>query len=337
MKNNTYVIAEVGINHNGSLSLAKSMIKALCLAGVDAVKFQLCNPEELYSRDSFKPTYQVKNVRSVSPIEMSRKYQLPYDNHLELYKVCQNNNIDYLCSAFDIKSLEFLDQSLDLKFFKIASGEIFSLDMIDYISQIDRKILLSTGMASFTEIEHALLLLNRNFKKDITLLHCVSNYPTPADDVNLNVMLELKRRFNYPVGFSDHTIGNLCALAAVAMGAVVIEKHVTSDKSMPGPDHKMSSTIEEFSELVKDIRVAEKVLGHNKKVFSDAEIEIKKSVRKSIVSKTYLTAGTIISLDDICVKRPGTGFTPLEKDAVVGRKVKRDIDIDRVIKKEDLY
>ena len=336
MKNNTYVIAEVGINHNGSLSLAKSMIKDLCLAGVDAVKFQLCNSRMLYSKDSIKPKYQEKNVESYSPVEMSLKYQLSYDKHLELYDVCTCNNIDYLCSAFDIDSLKFLNNNLNLKYFKIASGEIFSLDMIDYISQIDRKILLSTGMASYTEIENALLLLNRNFKKDITLLHCVSNYPTPKDDVNLNVMLELEKRFNYPVGFSDHTIGNFCATAAVMMGAVVIEKHVTSDKTLPGPDHKLSLTIAEFAELVNQIRISEQVLGKKEKRFSKDEIEIKKSVRKSIVAKNDLLAGSIISQDDICFKRPGTGISPLNRDIVIGSKVKHSIEKDRVLKQEDI-
>jgi len=191
-------------------------------------------------------------------------------------------------------------------------------------------------MATYKEMEISIELLNKNFKKDITLLHCVSNYPVPEEDVNLNVISELQHRFRCDVGFSDHTLGSTCAIAAVALGAVVIEKHVTADRNMSGPDHKASVGIDEFAQYVKVIRTVEKSLGGREKKFSSAELEIKKAARKSIVAKRDLVPGEIISSSDICYKRPGTGYTPLEKNAVVGQKVKCAIGSNRVIMREHL-
>lgn len=332
----TYIIAEIGPNHNGSLALALEMVGKLIDVEVDAVKFQLTNPNELYSKDSFKADYQKERDIFKSPIEMSKRYQLTYEEHRILKDRCAEGGIDYLCSAFDMKSLKFIHEELDVRKFKIPSGEIFSLDLIEYISKINKEIILSTGMATLNEIDYSLKLLNKNFKKKITLLHCVSNYPAPLEDVNLEVMKQLYKQFGLPVGFSDHTVGNICSPLAVAMGATVIEKHVTVNKNFDGPDHKASSTIEEFEQLVKSIRLTEKIIGVSNKLFSNQEDNIRKVARKSIVSSRIIKKGNTITKEDICFKRPGTGYLPIEINNVIGKKAKIDIEMDRVIKKEDI-
>ena len=333
---NTYIIAEVGPNHNGSIDIAIKYIEALSKIGVDAVKFQLAVPENLYSKDAQFPAYQKKNVNFSSPIQMSNEYQLSFEEHKILFDECNNNDIQYLCSAFDLESIVFLNTNFNLPYFKIGSGEIFSLDIINYISEQKTPIILSTGYASFDEIEISIDLFNKNFRKDITILHCISRYPTPLESVNLSVMLELKNKFMYPVGFSDHTMGNDCAIAAVAMGASVIEKHVTFDKSEKGPDHKASITISEFSDLVKSIRNVEIALGESDKRVSDEEQEVAKFARKSIVSNKNILSGEVISKDMICYKRPGTGFLPTHLDKVVGKKAKKSIRKNRIINKSDI-
>ncbi len=332
-----YIVAEVGPNHNGDFDLAVEYIKQLSRIGVDAVKFQLNIPEALHSNQSFKVSYQKKNDSTKSPLEMGRKFQFSYKQHEGLFRKCKKQRIQYLCTAYDFQSLQFLHETLNIPIFKIASGEIFSLDMIDYIAKIDKPILLSTGMTtSFEEIGLAIDLLNRKFVKDITVLHCISNYPTPYTDVNLNVILELKKRFNLKVGFSDHTIGNECAIAAVAMGAVAIEKHVTLDKTMEGPDHKASATINEFKHLVRAIHNIELALGVRDKICSLEELEIRSAVRKSIVSARAIHKGEVITREDICFKRPGTGFLPIEADLVLGKKASTNIEKNNVILKKDL-
>ena len=265
---------------------------------------------------------------------MSKKHQLKPIDHILLYKECKNNNIDYLCSAFDLNSLIFLDENVELKYYKIPSGEIFSLDILDYISKNDKPIILSTGMATYEEIQLSIDLINKNFKKQITLLHCISNYPTSYNDVNMKVMTELKKRFKYPVGFSDHTIDNYSSITATAMGASIIEKHVTIDKSLPGPDHQASSTIDEFSDLVKSIRKVEIIKGTRKKIFSDQEKQISRASRKSIVSLNDIPSGSIIKEGDICYKRPGTGFLPIQKHNIVGKRTLIDIPANIVITDE---
>ncbi len=329
-----YIIAEVGPNHNGSFEKAKLLVEELSKIGVDAVKFQLSNPNNLYSKDSFKPQYQKDNDKTKSPLEMSKKNQLSFSEHLKLAEVCKANQVDYLCTAFDMESLIFLNNNIAMPYFKIPSGEILSIDLLEYIAKNDRKILLSTGMASFQEIGDAIKILGN--KNNITVLHCISNYPAPAEEVNLKVMLEIKARFGVSVGFSDHTIGNDAAIAAVAMGAEVIEKHVTFDRNAEGPDHKASATVEEFAALVRSIRNVELMFGTSEKTFSNKELEIKRAARKSIVTTRALSAGDIIKREDICFKRPGYGFLPTEIDLIIGKALSKDIKADRVILKEHL-
>jgi len=332
----TYIIAEIGPNHNGDINLAVEMVEKLSKSGVDAIKFQLSIPENAYSLDAFKPTYQKIGEKSQSPIEMSKKYQLSFEEHRILYKRCMDNNVDYLCSAFEMQSLEFLDKNFDLKYFKIASGEILTIDMLEYIAERNRPILLSTGMATYEEVEQALSILNRRHKKDITILHCISNYPALPESVNLRKMTDLKMRFNYDVGFSDHTIGNEASIAAVALGAQIIEKHVTIDKNMEGPDHQASSTIDEFYQLVKSIRLVEQFFGSTENHPTEKENEVKKAVRKSIVSVRDIQPDEIIKRGDLCFKRPGTGFLPLQIDLIVGKKAAKLIKKNRVIMRNDL-
>lgn len=329
-----YIIAEVGPNHNGDVNLALEMVEKIAATGVDAIKFQLSDPYQLYSDDSFKANYQKKNDHAKSAREMSLSFQLSHENHIKVYKRCKELGVDYMCTGFDLGSLKFLDENMDMAYYKIASGEIFSLDVIDYIAHKDKPVILSTGMATYDEIKQSLSYINNYKKRDVTILHCISNYPAPFEEVNLNNMLELKRLFGCEVGFSDHTLGNDCAIAAVAMGASMVEKHVTLDKSLPGPDHKASITIDELASLVKSIRNVEKAIGTTERTFSDAQREISRVARKSIISKHAIKKGDVITADDICFKRPGIGFLPTETDKVIGKTALCDIEADRVIKAE---
>lgn len=329
-----YIIGEVGPNHNGSVETALTMIKKMAEAGVDCVKFQMTDPYLLYSDDSFKASYQIKNDKAKGAREMSLSYQLSRDAHIPLYQKCKECGVDYLCSAFDLESLIYLDEHFDMPYYKIASGEIFSLDMIDYISEQNKPIILSTGMATYEEVRIALDLLNRHSNKDITILHCISNYPAKYEEVNLRNIITLGKKFGCKVGFSDHTVGNECAIAAVAIGASIIEKHVTLDKTANGPDHKASIDISELTQLVSDIRHVEMALGSFERQFSASQIEISRVARKSLVTKHAMKAGDIITKDDFCYKRPGIGFLPIEQDLVVGRRLLVDVEADKVIKRE---
>lgn len=329
-----YIIGEVGPNHNGSVETALTMIEKMAEAGVDCVKFQMTDPYLLYSDDSFKANYQKKNDKAKGVREMSLSYQLKRDAHIPLYQKCQECGVDYVCSAFDLESLLYLDEHFDMPYYKIASGEIFSLDMVDYISQQNKPIILSTGMATYEEVEKALALLNRNSQKDMTVLHCISNYPAKFEEVNLRNMLTLKDKFGCKVGFSDHTVGNECAIASVAMGATMIEKHVTLDKTANGPDHKASIDIPELTSLVSAVRHIEMALGSYERQFSESQREISRVARKSLITKHTMKAGDVITKEDFCFKRPGIGFLPIEQDLVIGHHLLVDIEADRVIRKE---
>jgi N,N'-diacetyllegionaminate synthase len=332
----TFVIAEVGPNHNGALDTALEMIRRLRDSGADAIKFQLARPEAVYSADAYKADYQQRNDGAGSVIEMSQRLQLSRDAHQRLYEACRSAGIPYMCTAFDLDSLRFLDESFDLPAFKVASGELLSIDMLEYMAQRERPVFLSTGMATFGEIGRALAILTAKRPQDVTLLHCVSNYPAPHADMNLRVIPELARRFGRRIGYSDHSLGSECCLAAVALGATVVEKHVTLDKRMAGPDHKASATIEEFTGLVASIRRVEAALGGPEKVFSADEDGIRRMARKSIVTTRKIAAGEMIGPDDITFKRPGTGLPPIERDRLIGRRILRDIEADRVIRAEDV-
>ncbi len=305
-------------------------------AGTDAVKFQLAEPQAVYSLDAFKADYQKANDGDGSPIEMSSRVQLSRADHKKLEAACRKAGVDYLCTAFDMESLRFLDDAFDMPFFKIASGEILTRDMLEFMAERDRPVLLSTGMASFDEIRAALGILDHKEGKDVTLMHCVSCYPAPHETINLRVIPELAARFGRPVGYSDHSTGPECCLGAVALGARVIEKHVTPDKNLPGPDHKASATIEEFSQLAASIRRMEQALGGNEKIFSETETGVRLMARKSIVAARNIKAGETIARNDITFKRPGTGLSPMQAADVVGATAGRDIEADRIIRAGDV-
>ena len=327
----TFIIAEVGPNHNGSIDRALSMIPKLARTGVDAIKFQLAAPEKVYSKDAIKANYQKKNDKSKSIYEMSKKFQLKREDHFRLFNLCKKFKVKYACSAFDLDSLIFLDKKIKIPFFKIPSGEINSLDMIDYIAKQNKKIYLSTGMATFAEIKRTSNRLIKYGNKKLVILHCVSSYPVKNKNINLNVLDELKKRFNFDVGYSDHSIGHQACLAAVAKGAVVIEKHVTLSRKLKGPDHKTSCTISSLSSLIKKIRELEIVLGSRIKTFSKNEIHISKVVRKSLVATKDLTKGHSINRRDVMFKRPGIGISPVDINKVLGKKLLINIKRDKVI------
>ncbi|MFD2235485.1 N-acetylneuraminate synthase family protein [Phaeospirillum tilakii] len=331
-----HVVAEVGPNHNGSLETAFEMIRRLAATGVDSVKFQLGAPERVYSRDAFKADYQKRNDGERSAIEMSKAVQFPREAHLALAAACAEAGVAYACTAFDVESLRFLDEAIDLPYFKVASGELLTLDMLEFIAERRRPVQLSTGMSTFEEIDQALGVLTAKGLRDITILHCVSNYPAPYADINLRLLPELARRFGLPVGYSDHSLGVECCLAAVALGACVLEKHVTPDPTLPGPDHKASATIEEMGALVSSVRKVEQALGGAGKVFSAAEEGVRRMARKSIVTAIDLPAGHVLTSTDITFKRPGTGVSPMERDRVIGRRLARPLEADRVITPDDL-
>ena len=336
MKNKTFIIAEVGPNHNGSLKLAQKMIRQIAKTGVDAIKFQLADPDKVYSLDSFKANYQKKTDKSKSIIEMSKRIQLKKEDHIKLANLCKKKKIIYSCSAFDINSLVFLDKKIKVPFFKIPSGEINSLDMIQYIAKRKKKILLSTGMASYQEIKDTIKNLKKFGNNKITIMHCVSSYPAEKKHLNLNIIDEIRERFNLEVGYSDHSLGEEAVLAAIAKGAKIIEKHVTVSRKLNGPDHKSSMTILELKDLVRKIRTLELILGTRKKTFSASEQNVKRVARKSIVSARYLKKNTIIKKKDILFKRPGTGISPNDLKKILGKKTNKDIGEDRLIKLKNI-
>lgn len=332
-----YIIAEVGPNHNGSVKMAKKMISALAGLGADAVKFQLAVPENVYSKDAFKARYQNAGDKSPSAIAMSRKVQLSFADHKLLYGECTRRGVDYISSAFDLESLKFLDRNFNMPYFKIPSGEAFSSDMLEYVAGTRRAVLLSTGMSSHADIAKAMAIINKKRRHDITLMHCVSEYPVSVKDCRLGEIPVLKKMFGCPVGFSDHTAGAEAAAAALALGARVIEKHVTMDKGMPGPDHRMSMSIDEFKSFVQVLRGIDEALGATGSgSVTRSQKAVRSCARKSIVAARNIARGEKIGSGDICFKRPGTGLSPMRTNVVVGRKARRDIQCDRVIKIGDL-
>jgi N,N'-diacetyllegionaminate synthase len=335
--NHTFIIAEVGPNHNGSLERAMEYVDLLSRMKVNAVKFQLADPYKVYSKDAFKAEYQKRYDDSDNPLKMSIKYQLSREDHVKLAKKCAEKDLEYLCTAFDLESLIFLNEELNISRFKIASGEIFSVDLLNYISNFDKPVLLSTGMAKIDQIKNTIDYLNQNSRKNITLLHCISSYPAELSAVNMNYMLTLNKTLGIQVGFCVHTIGGISSIVAVAMGASVVEKHVTIDKNLPGPDHQASATIEEFAELVKSIRLVETIKGSHEKDFSVQELDVHKTALKSIVSNVDLNPGHVITENDLCFKRPGTGVSPMKIHFLLGKKVRNRVEKDRLVRLEDLY
>jgi len=334
MKNKTFIIAEAGVNHNGKIKLAYKLIDAAKEAGADAVKFQTFVPEKTVSKLADKAKYQKETTdQNESQLEMIKKLALSFEDHKKLLEYCNNINIKFLSSTFDLDSVDFLNK-LGLDTFKIPSGEIINLPYLRKIGSLNKKLIMSTGMANLGEVESAIdVLVNSGTKREnITILHCTTNYPCPYEEVNLKAMLTLKEAFKLSVGYSDHTLGIEVPVAAVAMGATVIEKHFTLDKNMNGPDHKASLEPDELKAMVKAIRNIEKSLGDGIKKPNNSEIDIMQVARKSIVASKYIKKHEIFSEDNITVKRPGTGISPMKWDEVIGRKAIKNFIKDELIK-----
>ena len=334
MKKRTIIIAEAGVNHNGDIGLAKKLIDAAAAADVDYVKFQTFNSENLVTKKAEKATYQKVNSDNVSEsqLEMLRKLELSKKMHFELISYCESKQVKFLSTAFDLESINFLE-TLNLDFFKIPSGEITNLPYLEAIASFNKPVVISTGMADMKEIEEALqVFLDLGIdKEDITILHCNTEYPTPMSDVNLKAMLTIKNRFGVSIGYSDHTLGIEIPIAAVALGAEVVEKHFTLDRNMKGPDHRASLEPDELKKMVSSIRNIEQALGHERKEPSKSEKKNKGIVRKSIIAKTKIEKGDVFTKDNLTVKRPGTGISPMRWHEVIGKESLRDYKKDDLI------
>lgn len=326
-----YIIAEAGVNHNGDPDLAKKLISEGAKAGADAVKFQTFKAETLVAKSALKADYQKKYTGSdESQFDMLKKLELDYDIHKELMSYAEAKGIQFLSSAFDLESIDLLDE-LGLPVFKIPSGEITNLPYLRKTARLGKKTILSTGMSSMEDIEAALTVLRENGAKEIVVLHCNTEYPTPMEDVNLKAMNTIGEAFNVAVGYSDHTLGIEVPIAAVALGAIVIEKHFTLDKTMPGPDHKASLEPNELKEMVAAIRNIEKALGDGIKVPTASEKKNMAVARKSIVAKKDISVNETFTEENLTIKRPGTGISPMEWDNVIGTKATKKYMSDEVI------
>jgi N,N'-diacetyllegionaminate synthase len=334
--NKVIIIAEAGVNHNGDIELAKKLIDVAVEAGVDYVKFQTFKSESLVSKFAKKASYQIENTNDAveSQLQMLKKLELSNTQHFELVQYCNNKNISFFSTAFDLESLSFLKE-LGLNIVKIPSGEITNLPYLRKAAALFKEVIISTGMSSMVEIEEALdvFLQAGILKNDITILHCNTEYPTPMSDVNLNAMLTIQKMFGVKVGYSDHTMGIEVPIAAVALGGTMIEKHFTLDRSLPGPDQLASLEPDELKNMVYSIRNIEKAIGGTGiKEPSESEIKNISIARKSIVAKTSIQKGDRFTEFNITTKRPGMGLSPMKWDEVIGKVACQDFDEDELIK-----
>ena len=325
-----YIIAEAGVNHNGRFELACKLVDAAKDAGADCIKFQTFKSEKLVSHNAQKADYQKTTTGDGSQVDMLKKLELTYDEFIDLKKYCEKAGITFLSTPFDFDSIEFLN-SIDMPFWKIPSGEITNYPYLVALARTKKPVVMSTGMCDLDEIREAIKVLTDNGVTEIKLLHCNTEYPTPYEDVNLKAMQTIRDEFGYDVGYSDHTKGIEVPIAAVAMGATVIEKHFTLDRNMEGPDHKASLEPNELAEMVKSIRNTEKAIGNGVKSPSPSERKNKAVARKSIVAKCKIHKGEKLTEDNITVKRPGTGISPMKWNEVLGKIAVRDFDEDELI------
>ena len=333
MKNPILIIAEAGVNHNGDLDLARQLIDVAADAGADLVKFQTFSADRLVTREAKKSAYQSANTGSAeTQHQMLSRLELSANMHHELIAYCATRNIGFFSTGFDIESVDFLI-SLGINHFKIPSGEITNLPYLRHIGQFSKPVIISTGMATMGDIEAAIDVLVQagTTRSLITVLHCTTEYPTPMSEVNLHAIQSIQAAFGVAVGYSDHTAGIEVAIAAVALGATVIEKHFTLDKSLPGPDHKASLEPDELKAMVSAIRNIEMALGDGIKRLTPSEAHNKPVARKSLVASKAIKAGEVFCAENITIKRPGTGISPMNWDAVIGCKAVRDFAVDELI------
>jgi N,N'-diacetyllegionaminate synthase len=333
MNANVLIIAEAGVNHDGDLQKAKELILAAASAGADIVKFQTFSAERLVTQAAQKAEYQKQITGShESQFEMLQRLELTKNMHEELMEECQKYSIQFLSTAFDIHSVDML-AALGLELFKIPSGEITNLPYLRHIGGLRKSVILSSGMATLSEVLDALVVLENagTPRNSITVLHCTTEYPAPIKDVNLRAMLTIRDRLGVRVGYSDHTLGTEVAIAAIAMGATVIEKHLTLDRQLPGPDHRASLESGEFQKMVAGIRNIEQALGDGIKRPSSSELKNIPIARKSLVCQSSIRAGELFSEKNLTTKRPGSGISPMRWNEVIGKIAKRNFDSDELI------
>ena len=330
MKNKIIIIAEAGGNHNGSLKKAYKLVDIAKKAGADYVKFQTFKAETLVSKNAPKAKYQKKNVKKISHYELIKKLEMSYDMHIKIIKYCKQKKIKFLSSPFCIDSFDLL-RKFNLDFIKIPSGEITNLPLLRHIRKFNNDIILSTGMSNLNEIRKALKIL-KNKSRKIILLHCNTEYPTPINDINLNAMRFLKKKFKLDVGYSDHSLGIQVPIIAASLGAKVIEKHFTISKKMVGPDHVASLNPKELISMVKAIRSTEIILGKNKKFVSKSERKNILIARKSLFAARDIEKGEKFSFNNLVCLRPGSGISPINIDKVCKHKAKKKILKGQLIK-----
>tara|TARA_B110000046_G_scaffold28052_1_gene28796 strand:+ start:101668 stop:102684 length:1017 start_codon:yes stop_codon:yes gene_type:complete len=336
--NKTLIIAEAGVNHNGDINIAKKLIDVAAESGVDFVKFQTFKAKKLITKAAKKATYQVENTNNDgSQFDMLKKLELDVESHYILIDYCQSKNIKFLSTGFDLESLDLLHK-LNIPIFKVPSGEITNLPYLKKIASFNRPVILSTGMCNLNEVVEAykVMIGGGVNKKDITILHCNTQYPTRMEDVNLKAMLTIQKEMNVNIGYSDHTLGIEVPIAAVAMGAVCIEKHFTLNREMEGPDHKASLEPQELKAMVTAIRNIEKAMGNGIKMTSPSEEKNMVVARKSIHINKGLNRGQTLTENDLIMMRPGDGISPMDYEKLIGRKIKHPLDFHHKINLEDL-
>lgn len=329
----TFIIAEIGVNHNGSVDLAKDMIKSASECGVDAVKFQTFNSEDLVTENAETADYQEKNTDENSQLKMLKKLELTFDDFKELKDYALKNGVIFISSPFDVNSVDLLE-TLNVPLYKLGSGELNNFELIDYVQETNKPIIISTGMATLDEIKETYDFIEN--KDNLIILHCITGYPTSFKEANLNFIKTLQKEFDVPIGFSDHSPGIELPIAAVALGACVVEKHFTLDKNLEGPDHKASLNPKEFKAMVDAIRNVEVAMGDGVRKFSDNEEEIKKVARKSIVLNQDVKKGTVLQREMLSIKRPGTGIPPKFINDIIGKEIIEDLKSGTVVLWENL-
>ena len=330
----TLIIAEAGVNHNGDLKTAKELIHQAAIAGADLVKFQTFTVAKLLTLEAPKADYQQDpNALTTSNYEMLESLELSKNDHLELIQECNKYGIEFFSTAFDEASLSFLLE-LGMSKIKIPSGEITNKPLLEFIAQFDMPVIMSTGMADLNEIQLAIEVLSNNklTRENITILHCTSQYPASFENINLRAITSMKKKFNLNIGYSDHTLGAEAAIAAVSLGASIIEKHITLDSNMPGPDHKASMEPKDFQDMVSAIRNIERGLGNGIKAPTSEELEMRTVARKSLVANKKIEKGEIFTRENLTVKRPGNGVSPMSINEVIGTKAVYSFEENDLIK-----
>ena len=332
----TRIIAEIGVNHNGEIALAKSLVDQAKIAGADIVKFQAFVSEKEISRYANKTPYQIETTTDIGgQLEMCKALELSPSSLAEMKNYCESLEIPFLCAAFDFDSVDLLVDELKVSTIKIPSGEITNLPFLEYVGSKRKSIILSTGASSLAEVALAVEALQKAGCPELVLFHCVSSYPAPYPEVNLNAMETLRRAFNVPVGFSDHTVGIQAGIAASALGACAIEKHFTLDKKMVGPDHRASIEPLELAALVEGVKIVNQVKGDGAKQASQSEMENLLLIRKSIVAASDLKRGVKITREMVEFKRPGVGISPSDVSKIIGLKIMRDVKFDEALNWDD--